>query len=360
MRNSMYHPQACYGLDDGRPNNGPNGNGERGLVSLKLDDCSLLAAPISAVALTLMIEYPDVLAPPPSHSSTVTPPPPQCSPPPPPTDRGMYGVYVVCAAAIVSGGRSFPPPPNMLPSPAYESIGDGQCGQGMPAGSTGTWQGCNEGWGWALHVPGQELPVKAPSGMGAAADKEREREREKERDGPSATLLDKVGALDALLRVGALRTLDLKGNDLRMGITYIAQVLKRNQTLKVLNLAENKLNVTFLVSLAEAIVRLSLVLLLDVIINNQGHRNTIRAWRRTLTRELGNTIQTTEDPLRMEELLGVNDELTALVTPAPALGRPTLMLQGLGFKWTPGAPLASPALEDGSIKKVCLGDHVFR
>ncbi|KAJ7738660.1 hypothetical protein DFH07DRAFT_778945 [Mycena maculata] len=71
-----------------------------------------------------------------------------------------------------------------------------------------------------------------------------------------------------------------------------------------------------------------------------------------LTRKLGNTIQTTEDPLRMEELLGVNDELTALVTPAPALGQPTLMLQGLGFKWTPGAPLASPASEDGSIKKL--------
>jgi len=34
--------------------------------------------------------------------------------------------------------------------------------------------------------------------------------------GPSAALLDKVRALDALPRVGALRTLDLKGNDLRV------------------------------------------------------------------------------------------------------------------------------------------------
>jgi hypothetical protein len=36
-------------------------------------------------------------------------------------------------------------------------------------------------------------------------------------DGPSAALLDKVRALDALPRLGALRTLDLRGNDLRVG-----------------------------------------------------------------------------------------------------------------------------------------------
>lgn len=41
------------------------------------------------------------------------------------------------------------------------------------------------------------------------------------------------------------------------GITYIAQVLKRNRTLKVLNLSENKLEVAGLVALAEALVRLS-------------------------------------------------------------------------------------------------------
>jgi protein phosphatase 1 regulatory subunit 37 len=34
--------------------------------------------------------------------------------------------------------------------------------------------------------------------------------------GPSAALLDKVRALDALPRLGALRTLDLKGNDIRV------------------------------------------------------------------------------------------------------------------------------------------------
>ena len=92
--------------------------------------------------------------------------------------------------------------------------------------------------------------------------------------GPSAALLDKVRALDSLPRLGALKTLDLKGNDLRVstisrflsfpttncfffsqtGISYIAQVLKRNRTLKVLNLSENKLDVQCLVIIAEALV----------------------------------------------------------------------------------------------------------
>ncbi|KAK0443366.1 uncharacterized protein EV420DRAFT_1649300 [Desarmillaria tabescens] len=75
----------------------------------------------------------------------------------------------------------------------------------------------------------------------------------KEEWGPSAALLVKVRALDTLPRIGALRTLDLKGNELRGGITYVAQVLKRNRTLKVLNLSENKLDVIGLVAIAEAL-----------------------------------------------------------------------------------------------------------
>ena len=42
-----------------------------------------------------------------------------------------------------------------------------------------------------------------------------------------------------------------------MGVTYIAQVLKRNRTLKVLNLSENKLDVQALVAIAEALVSFS-------------------------------------------------------------------------------------------------------
>ena len=40
--------------------------------------------------------------------------------------------------------------------------------------------------------------------------------------GPSAALLDKVRALDHLPRLGALRTLDLKGNDLRVSLCLIS------------------------------------------------------------------------------------------------------------------------------------------
>ncbi len=39
--------------------------------------------------------------------------------------------------------------------------------------------------------------------------------------GPSAALLDKVRALDALPRLGALRTLDLRGNDIRVSFEYV-------------------------------------------------------------------------------------------------------------------------------------------
>lgn len=38
--------------------------------------------------------------------------------------------------------------------------------------------------------------------------------------GPSVALLDKVRALDSLPRLGALKTLDLKGNDLRVIFLY--------------------------------------------------------------------------------------------------------------------------------------------
>lgn len=53
----------------------------------------------------------------------------------------------------------------------------------------------------------------APNGHGLAHD-----------TGPSAALLDKVRALDNLPRLGALRTLDLKGNDLRVSEGNIISV----------------------------------------------------------------------------------------------------------------------------------------
>ncbi|KAG7094999.1 hypothetical protein E1B28_005793 [Marasmius oreades] len=96
---------------------------------------------------------------------------------------------------------------------------------------------------------GVEKMVDAAGGEGRSASQRANAYRH----GPSAALLDKVRALDSLPRLGSLRTLDLKGNDLRSGTSYLAQVLKRNRTLKVLNLSENKLDVACLVAIADAL-----------------------------------------------------------------------------------------------------------
>ncbi|KAL8292378.1 hypothetical protein RQP46_001844 [Phenoliferia psychrophenolica] len=73
--------------------------------------------------------------------------------------------------------------------------------------------------------------------------------------------------IEELPRTGSLLTLDVKGNDIRNGVTYIAQVLKRNRTLKVLNLSENKIDVQGLVSIAEALKFNSTLETLDMSIN---------------------------------------------------------------------------------------------
>lgn len=43
---------------------------------------------------------------------------------------------------------------------------------------------------------------------------------------------------------------------LQHGVTYVAQVLKRNRTLKVLNVCDNKIDCAGLVALADALVSL--------------------------------------------------------------------------------------------------------
>jgi len=60
--------------------------------------------------------------------------------------------------------------------------------------------------------------------------------------------------IDQLPTVGQLLTLDVKSNDLRSAdVFYLAQVLKKNRTLKVLNLAENRIDPAGLVHLADAL-----------------------------------------------------------------------------------------------------------
>ena len=54
-------------------------------------------------------------------------------------------------------------------------------------------------------------------------------------------------------RMGSLLTLDLKSNDIRGGVTFLAQALKKNRTLKVLNLSDNNLDVPALVAIADSL-----------------------------------------------------------------------------------------------------------
>lgn len=53
---------------------------------------------------------------------------------------------------------------------------------------------------------------------------------------------------------------------------------------------------------------------------------------RRIATELANVIQETEDPVRLEELLGINDQLLSLLKKFPMIvNRPHLTLQGLGL-----------------------------
>nr|ODN75708.1 hypothetical protein L203_06480 [Cryptococcus depauperatus CBS 7841] len=69
----------------------------------------------------------------------------------------------------------------------------------------------------------------------------------------SMALAKSVKALEGVERIGKLVTLDLKGNELKTGVSYIAQVLKRNRTLKILNLCSNSIPSSSLTLLAESL-----------------------------------------------------------------------------------------------------------
>ncbi|KAJ7229308.1 hypothetical protein B0H12DRAFT_1212926 [Mycena haematopus] len=246
----------------------------KGLVSLKLDDCNLRAAaletlaravrtsslrnislrhnkitPTGAVALALMIrDYPDVLVGSVAHHHD--------------TPFSNSHTHTGAGGGGGGGGSILPPslsnahkPQVLAPPPKHPTLTAAQTTytpyvprrRQATAGAAPATTGAPF---VASSVLGGVTARHVPSSASSASSKERET---KEANGPSAALLDRVRALDLLPRVGALRTLDLRGNDLRTGITYIAQVLKRNRTLKVLNLAENKLDVGCLVGLAEAL-----------------------------------------------------------------------------------------------------------
>ncbi|KAF8340191.1 hypothetical protein F5887DRAFT_1076994 [Amanita rubescens] len=248
---------------------------EQGILTLRMDDCQLRPAALEtlcravrtsslrhislrynrisasgAVALALMIrDYPDVVPAPlspspfsstpstptssttnlplPSSPTSPVPPPAKLGPvlPPPrhPTATSVQTTYTPYVPRSKRGNR----PPSITPIP--------------------------------LTLTGQQIPIITSSSQGGVTARHPPPpppvypDTPRHNSGPSAALLDKVRALDNLPRLGALRTLDLKGNDLRNGIIYISQVLKRNRTLKVLNMSENKLDVQCLVTIAEAL-----------------------------------------------------------------------------------------------------------
>ncbi|KAH7099969.1 RNI-like protein [Auriculariales sp. MPI-PUGE-AT-0066] len=245
------------------------------LESLRLDDCSLRAGALEslahavrnsalknismrsnkigssgAVALALMIkDYPDsapvamgitsivsppstpVMSPSPSEPSSpvigILPPPPRQGPIAPPPRHPSAAPVATTYTPYVPRARR-----GTAPTSGAQPLAQTRITFAPPDRTVPVITSSREGGITTRHAP-------PPA---AAAD-----------DGPSAALMDKVRALASLPKLGALRTLDLRNNDIRNGVTYIAQVLKRNRTLKVLNLSENKIDVQGLIAIAESL-----------------------------------------------------------------------------------------------------------
>lgn len=136
-----------------------------------------------------------ITSPPPSPlpGSTHLPPPVRTGPiPPPPRHPAALGPQTTYTPYIPRSKRATATQPNPLSA----------TGQPVPIITSSSHGGVT-----TRHPP----PAAKPEGVGvngAAAGRYDV--------GPSAALLDKVRALDTLPRLGALRTLDLRGNDLRV------------------------------------------------------------------------------------------------------------------------------------------------
>lgn len=160
--------------------------------------------------------------------------------------------------------------------------------------------------------------------------------------GASLALQRSVRALDGVERIGRLVTLDLKSNDIRNGVTYIAQVLKRNRTLRVLNVSDNKLDPAGLVALAEALKYNSTLETLDVSSNPCCGPSLagIAALRTSFTVNsslkrlfLQDTGLTTEGAIDLAEFIPENRSLLHLdVTANPAIGTAGLLALASGLK----------------------------
>ncbi|WVQ71367.1 hypothetical protein IAR50_000896 [Cryptococcus sp. DSM 104548] len=288
-----------------KPSNTEQEEGPAALVSLRMDGCGLKGAvlevlaqkirtsrlhhislrsnrisPQGAVAVALMIrDYPDSGAATLADrlgSSLAGAGAPASAPPVP------AQVDVPYAARVRKGGRPVSPqpppgsttkpasPPPISLRPAATSTTKKEDGDSLPA--IPTVSSTPSGGVVSKTVPeGYQAPdrgsVKDRLAMPFTAEPfdsdshpvsaEKEQGKETSTMGPSKgkslALERNVKALEGVERIGRLMTLDLKGNDIRTGVSYIAQVLKRNRTLKVLNLSSNNITPSGLVLLAEAL-----------------------------------------------------------------------------------------------------------
>lgn len=158
----------------------------------------------------------------------------------------------------------------------------------------------------------------------------------------SLALQRSVRALDGVERVGRLVTLDLKNNDIGRGVTYIAQVLKRNRTLKVLNLSANRIEPAGLTALAEALKYNSTLETLDLSKNpccgpsleGIAALRTMFTVNHTLKRLfLSDTGMTTDGAIDLAEFIPENRGLLHLdLTSNPAIGTAGILAVSSGLK----------------------------
>jgi hypothetical protein len=174
--------------------------------------------------------------------------------------------------------------------------------------------------------------------------------------GASMALQRSVRALDGVERIGRLLTLDLKSNEIKVscrwlvedpsspqnGVSYIAQVLKRNRTLKVLNLADNRIDGSGLALLAEALKYNSTLETLDLSNNpccgplSEG----IAALRTTFTVNtslkrlfLSDTGLTTDGAISLAEFLPESKSLLHLdLTANPAIETAGILAISVGLR----------------------------
>ncbi|WVQ77942.1 hypothetical protein IAT38_000022 [Cryptococcus sp. DSM 104549] len=216
---------------------------------------------LGAVALALMIrDYPDSAATSlkssasPFSSTTSLNTEPAAPLPPvavPYAARARRGQPAAAAAAAAAAAeeRDLPPIPLVVSSPAggitSRTLPEGYRPPPPPKHPLVMPSGGNSSMQEAGNFPGlvSSVGVLAEGKMVTGG----------EAGGASVALQRSVRALAGVERIGRLLTLDLKSNEIRTGVNYIAQVLKRNRTLKVLNLSDNGIQPAGLAALAEAL-----------------------------------------------------------------------------------------------------------